>query len=418
MQVKKFTGSTTPQVMAQIRREFGNDAIILQTNKVKVGGIFGFFAKEQIEILAAVDDNQRRTIATAQRKEYSDLNNTNFKNHLEKLNEISKTQKEDQATDQLLSKAQTNRTRAVKTQDENENFYGEKDAGTEKLAGELDEMKTTLNKLSKKINDTFKTEEEEIRENEIKDNIKKLVDVGVSEEFAGRIISNISEKEQGFTFENVVAEIKNRFSEIDFSKVVQESKSIVFVGSTGIGKTTTLAKLASKYMLGGNKKIGFLTLDTYRISAVEQLKTYADILSSPIEVAYEIDDLETALQRLSNRDRIYVDTSGRSHHNKKQMQELQQIIDKIEDKTIYLILPANINVNDAFDIIKMYEFLPEYGIIITKLDETNKTGVILDIINKTGKNISYVTFGQSVPDDIEQFDFNIYLTELLKEMFK
>lgn len=418
MQVKKFTGSTTPQVMAQIRREFGNDAIILQTNKVKVGGIFGFFAKEQIEILAAVDDNQRRTIATAQRKEYSDLNNTNFKNHLEKLNEISKTQKEDQATDQLLSKAQTNRTRAVKTQDENENFYGEKDAGTEKLAGELDEMKTTLNKLSKKINDTFKTEEEEIRENEIKDNIKKLVDVGVSEEFAGRIISNISEKEQGFTFENVVAEIKNRFSEIDFSKVVQESKSIVFVGSTGIGKTTTLAKLASKYMLGGNKKIGFLTLDTYRISAVEQLKTYADILSSPIEVAYEIEDLETALQRLSNRDRIYVDTSGRSHHNKKQMQELQQIIDKIEDKTIYLILPANINVNDAFDIIKMYEFLPEYGIIITKLDETNKTGVILDIINKTGKNISYVTFGQSVPDDIEQFDFNIYLTELLKEMFK
>ncbi|MBS6062374.1 flagellar biosynthesis protein FlhF [Criibacterium bergeronii] len=414
MQVKKFIGESIPQVMAQIRKEFGNDAIILQTNKVKKGGFFGFFSKEQVEILAASDAANRTTKKTEKVSTSQNIASNDFKAHLDKLNEVSRIQKKQPITDEvnLENKYKKTPTQSIEKQN-TENIHNQA-----KVVQELDEMKHTLNKLSSKINEAFKTEEEEKTEIELKENIKKLVDLGVSEVFSAKIINSITQKNQKVNFETVKNEIKSQFSAIDFDEHTDYSKNVIFVGSTGVGKTTTLAKIASKNMIENKNKIGFLTLDTYRISAVEQLKTYADILSSPIEVAYEINDISTAMDRLSNRDRIYIDTAGRSHHNKKQMAELKEIIDIIEDKTVYLVISANINLNDIIDIIKMYEFLEEYGIIVTKLDETLSSGSVLDIINLTQKNISYITFGQNVPDDMEKFDIDMYLTELLKETFR
>lgn len=414
MQVKKFIGESIPQVMAQIRKEFGNDAIILQTNKVKKGGFFGFFSKEQVEILAASDAANRTTKKTEKVSTSQNIASNDFKAHLDKLNEVSRIQKKQPITDEvnLENKYKKTPTQSIEKQN-TENIHNQA-----KVVQELDEMKHTLNKLSSKINEAFKTEEEEKTEIELKENIKKLVDLGVSEVFSAKIINSITQKNQKVNFETVKNEIKSQFSAIDFDEHTDYSKNVIFVGSTGVGKTTTLAKIASKNMIENKNKIGFLTLDTYRISAVEQLKTYADILSSPIEVAYEINDISTAMDRLSNRDRIYIDTAGRSHHNKKQMAELKEIIDIIEDKTVYLVISANINLNDIIDIIKMYEFLEEYGIIVTKLDETLSSGSVLDIINLTQKNISYITFGQKVPDDMEKFDIDMYLTELLKETFR
>lgn len=414
MQVKKFIGESIPQVMAQIRKEFGNDAIILQTNKVKKGGFFGFFSKEQVEILAASDAANRTTKKTEKVSTSQNIASNDFKAHLDKLNEVSRIQKKQPITDEvnLENKYKKTPTQSIEKQN-TENIHNQA-----KVVQELDEMKHTLNKLSSKINEAFKTEEEEKKEIELKENIKKLVDLGVSEVFSAKIINSITQKNQKVNFETVKNEIKSQFSAIDFDEHPDYSKNVIFVGSTGVGKTTTLAKIASKNMIENKNKIGFLTLDTYRISAVEQLKTYADILSSPIEVAYEINDISTAMDRLSNRDRIYIDTAGRSHHNKKQMAELKEIIDIIEDKTVYLVISANINLNDIIDIIKMYEFLEEYGIIVTKLDETLSSGSVIDIINLTQKNISYITFGQNVPDDMEKFDIDMYLTELLKETFR
>lgn len=414
MQVKKFIGESIPQVMAQIRREFGNDAIILQTNKVKKGGFFGFFSKEQVEILAASDAANRTTKKTEKVSTSQNIASNDFKAHLDKLNEVSRIQKKEPITDEvnLENKYKKTPTQSIEKQN-TQNIHNQA-----KVVQELDEMKHTLNKLSSKINEAFKTEEEEKKEIELKENIKKLVDLGVSEVFSAKIINSITQKKQKVNFETVKNEIKSQFSAIDFDEHPDYSKNVIFAGSTGVGKTTTLAKIASKNMIENKNKIGFLTLDTYRISAVEQLKTYADILSSPIEVAYEINDISTAMDRLSNRDRIYIDTAGRSHHNKKQMAELKEIIDIIEDKTVYLVISANINLNDIIDIIKMYEFLEEYGIIVTKLDETLSNGSVIDIINLTQKNISYITFGQNVPDDMEKFDIDMYLTELLKETFR
>ena len=165
-----------------------------------------------------------------------------------------------------------------------------------------------------------------------------------------------------------------------------------------------MAKIASKETIENKKKIGFLTLDTYRISAVEQLKTYAEILSSPIEVAYEIQDLSFAIDRLSNRDMVFIDTAGRSHNNKSQVEDLKKV------------LSANTSIDDIYDIVDTYSFVDDYEIIVTKTDETLRMGNVLDIIKKTGKNISYITFGQNVPDDIEQFNLGKYVSELIREI--
>lgn len=128
-----------------------------------------------------------------------------------------------------------------------------------------------------------------------------------------------------------------------------------------------------------------MTLDTYRISAVEQLKTYAEILSSPIEVAYEIQDLKTAIERLSNRDVVFIDTAGRSHNNKGQVEDLKNVLDNIYNKKIYIVISANINLSDIYDIIDIYNFIEDYDIIVTKMDETKRYGNLLDIMNKTKK---------------------------------
>ena len=197
----------------------------------------------------------------------------------------------------------------------------------------------------------------------------------------------------------------------------QNKKYIIFIGSTGVGKTTTLAKIASKEAMEKRKKIGFLTLDTYRISAVEQLKTYAEILSSPIEIAYEIRDLVASIDRLSNRDLVFIDTAGRSHNNKGQVDDIKNVLKNIENKKVYLVLSANINMEDMFDIIETYNFVDDYEIIVTKMDETKRHGNLLNLMMKTGKKISYTAFGQNVPDDIEEFRINTYISELVREIY-
>lgn len=159
-----------------------------------------------------------------------------------------------------------------------------------------------------------------------------------------------------------------------------------------------------------------MTLDTYRISAVEQLRTYAEILNCPIEVAYDKDDVSEAVNRLESRDSVFIDTAGRSHRNKIHMKELEEILGSIEEKEVFLVLSANFNKEDIKDILEAYSFIDEFSVIITKMDETSREGLVFDIIDEANKPISYITYGQNVPDDIEVFDFNKFVNEFLREI--
>lgn len=409
MQIKKFVGDTSAEIMSEIRKEFGEDAMILQTNTVKTGGFLGFFQKEKIEILAALDDDIVRKSAK------KDIN-IDYKKPENSLGVKVKSAYEKQEVpnfkdDYLFpDKSQIKKTSFSPSPQKSPRTS----LSEIEMKRDLDEIKTTISSLSKKINETFKTPEEEEEYQIILKNVKKLQNLGISEELSNEIINTALKYGNNFSKDAVFKAINEVFSDYEKDENLPY-KNYVFIGSTGVGKTTTLAKLASEHAMRTKSKIGFMTLDTYRISAVEQLRTYAQILSAPLEVSYETKDVSSALQRLSNRDVVYIDTAGRSHRNKRQIVDLRHILDTIDNKKIYLVLSANTTLDDIYDIIKVYEFIDNYSIIITKLDETSRQGKILDIIMHSKKPIAYTTHGQNVPDDIMKFDFRNFTEEILKE---
>jgi len=189
---------------------------------------------------------------------------------------------------------------------------------------------------------------------------------------------------------------------------------ILFVGPTGVGKTTTMAKIAASYWLNDRKNIGLITADTYRIAAVEQLKTYADILGLPVKVIYSPSELKDAIDQYSDKDIIMIDTAGRSHRDEKHFEELKELVNSYDADEIYLLISAGTSWKNCMDILNSYSFLEDYKIIFTKLDENPRLGIILNSImyNPKGR-LSYVTIGQSVPDDIEVVDASKIAKKLL-----
>ncbi|MCR5143986.1 MAG: flagellar biosynthesis protein FlhF [Lachnospiraceae bacterium] len=191
-------------------------------------------------------------------------------------------------------------------------------------------------------------------------------------------------------------------------KVVEISKRkpkvVFFIGPTGVGKTTTIAKIASKFKIEEDKNVALLTADTYRIAATDQLKNYADILEIPMSIVYSPDDIEKEIEKYSNFDVVFVDTAGFSHKNEEQRSDMAKLIDKLPDnydKEVYLVLSATTKYKDLKAIVDTYKTFGEYDLIFTKLDETSAYGNIYNIRQYTGADVSYITTGQNVPNDID-----------------
>jgi len=176
---------------------------------------------------------------------------------------------------------------------------------------------------------------------------------------------------------------------------------VIFVGPTGVGKTTTLAKIAAHYLLNQKKAVGLITTDTYRIAAVEQLKTYAEILGIPVSVVYTPNEIKDALNQHSDKEIVLIDTAGRSHKNKSHFDELKSLVTAAGADEVYLVLSATTSIRNCREILTNYSFLTNYKLLFTKLDEAPVQGIILNVKYYTGRNLSYITTGQSVPDDIE-----------------
>ena len=181
-------------------------------------------------------------------------------------------------------------------------------------------------------------------------------------------------------------------------------KVVFFIGPTGVGKTTTIAKIASKLKLNKNAEIALITADTYRIAAVEQLKTYANILSVPLKVIYSPGELSELVEEMQQYEYCLVDTAGRSHKNKEQIEDIRSLIEQIPiaDRQIFLVLNAGAKYSDLLEIAEVYAALTDYSIIFTKLDETSAAGAMMNIHVRTKCPLSYVTTGQNVPDDISE----------------
>lgn len=213
-------------------------------------------------------------------------------------------------------------------------------------------------------------------------------------------------------------EHKLRFSpELEFNRT-NGPTIITLIGPTGVGKTTTIAKLAASYGLNmkERKTIALFTLDTYRIGAAEQLQQYAQIIDVDMEILYRPEDVETALERHMDKDLIIVDTAGRCQKDTDELSELKSFIAKLPNPSKYLVLSATSKYTDMLDAARCFSKVGFDHLIFTKIDETNTVGPLLGLLYKTGKSLAFITNGQKVPEDFRRANFDFFNSRIYSNM--
>lgn len=352
MKVKKYIAPTMPEAMQQIRKELGTDAVILHSKEVQAGGMLGLFKKRKIEVIAALDPQPQKP-------------------------------KREPVPEPVVS----------------QNAEAKNDQ-TDPVIKEIKQLKKMMEWQRAGTKMEFPFEYQAVYQH--------LQDQEVSESLAATLVSEIIEnhRRDGFTpeqaqiFQDTKEEIQKRIGDLPFHGITYEKKIIQVVGPTGVGKTTTLAKLAAVCTLHDNKKVAFITADTYRIAAIEQLKTYARILDVPIEVAYNRNDYQAAIAKFQEYDLIFVDTAGRNFRDKHYVEELNKTINFDEQVETYLVLSLTAKSNDILAIYEQFQHIPINSLIFTKIDETREYGSILNVLLRYGIGIAYLTNGQDVPDDL------------------
>jgi len=198
----------------------------------------------------------------------------------------------------------------------------------------------------------------------------------------------------------------------------KKPKIYAFIGPTGVGKTTTIAKLAAHFAVTEQKKVALVTIDTYRIAAAEQLKTIAEILDVPVHVVYSYNQLSDCLLKLAASDIVFIDTAGRSHKNSRQLEELKNYLALAAPDDTFLVLSAAGKYRDLLEIIDVYGDLGVSRLIFTKLDETSYYGALYNIACACSYPLAYFTNGQNIPEDIEAADPVKIVQMLMKEQQK
>ncbi len=370
MIIKKFVANTEQEAVMMAKEEMGSNAVVLNIKTTKQRGFKRLFKKDTVEITAALEDKTTSSIP---------VNKINI------------------AVDDNTEKEEKKPTAIEEKLDNLQSILESRMANSEEK--ELDNVKTEKN-----ANFTF-----------IQLIYNQLLENEVDEKYINQIISEIeSSLKKESNLDTILASVYQKIvlklgSPVEISLEDKKTKVAFFVGPTGVGKTTTIAKIASMFKLDKEAKVAMITSDTYRIAAVEQLRTYANILDVPLQVVYTLEELNDAIDKFKEYDLILIDTAGRSHKNKEQCMEMLHFVNDCVipencTKEVFIVLSASTKYKDLENIVDVYGEIGNYNLIFTKLDETSAFGNILNIKLKTGVNLSYVTSGQVVPDDISLID--------------
>ncbi|WP_123053509.1 flagellar biosynthesis protein FlhF [Clostridium sp. JN-1] len=368
MIIKRYIASNMGEALNRIKYELGKDAIIISQRRVRrKGGLFGLFSKKGVEVTAAINSDN----STSSKRD----SNINVQNSINAIRRVINNTVEGSKPSTEVSKPSRNK---VIDKVDSKNDDG--------LIKEMHEMRGMLDEM---MHISLKGTKSELQIN--------LENIDIDENIAEDIVNSVNSIKDDRTEQEKLKDIvKSSIKVAD--NVLQDV--VILVGPTGVGKTTTIAKLSGRLALIEKKKVGLLTIDTYRIGAVEQLKTYADIMNIPFKVVFTIKEMEAAVKSMEDCDVILIDTTGRSSKNVMQISELRAFMEKVNVNSVHLVISCTTKNRDIDIIANGYRCLNYNNVIITKLDETSTYGSILNICNKTGKPISFVTTGQNVPDDI------------------
>lgn len=407
MIIKKYLAKSEKDAIEMAKNDLGNNAIVMNIKKVHPKGLAKIFVRSKVEVTAALDENPS----------YPEPQKRQEKEEREIFPErVAKKETEDEESIQ---------DRLTKLQSFLEKQMQEKKAEEEKDSLTSEKVADKQSGKEQAENNTPKEEEETEDEKTIacKELIhKQLLQNEVEKEIADSIMEEVNRAlPMNATLDQILASVYQKIILMTGQPYVIDSepdnktKFVFFLGSTGVGKTTTIAKIASKLKLEENANIALVTADTYRIAAVEQLKTYANILSVPLHVIYTPKELGEAMEKLRQYDICLVDTAGRSHKSEEQISDIRSLLEQvpISERQVYLVLNAATKYNDLKEIASVYSKLTDFSIIFTKLDETSSAGAMLNMRVRTKCPLSYVTWGQNVPDDIGEVDAQKVAKQLL-----
>lgn len=395
MRVKRYVVNALPEAVSMIRSELGKDAVILNTKEIKVGGFMGMFRKKKMEVIAAIETNQSPSPSQPQHKSNAPLN---------------------AAVEQILLTAQ--RTATAVMEPPAAPPVEERDGRNEReqfIIDEIRDLRQYMVKLSKQQSNISAMSEHMIQLRE------HLIEQELDAQWIERVLQAIVDKQtdercefsKEQVWEHAASQLEEWLQPYGGSGISSHVRVVHFVGPTGVGKTTTIAKLAAEHTIKNGRKVGFITSDTYRIAAVDQLRTYANILNVPLEVVFSPMDLPRAFKQLEGRELIYMDTAGRNFRSELHVSEVNSLLQTTEPSETVLVLSMT---GKTRDMAAVADHFSKYGVrkvLFTKLDETAVFGAIFNLIMKFELLPTYMASGQTVPDDIAKFQIDTYIQQLL-----
>ena len=405
MIIKKFTAKTENEAIANAKKELGEGVVVMNVKDIKAKGLFAFLKPHTVEVTVALEEESEKYTAAV-----SAINNVIASSQPKETpatpvipapeDTEEKNKKESSAIEEKLDSLQSLLEQQLQKPEEEKEEKEKKD----KEEGEENQKdETEIDKFMKLLQDT-------------------MLDNEVDEKYAREIIEEIGQINKpnmpfDYALANIYQKMILKFGKPDcITPAGNGIKMVFFIGPTGVGKTTTIAKLASIFRVDQKKKVALLTADTYRIAAAEQLRIYANILEVPFRIIYTVEEISKAMEDFKEYDYILVDTAGHSHQNTTQKESMGNFIHSVDGKVdmeVYLVLSATTKYRDLICIADSYKEIADYKLIFTKLDETTTLGNLLNLKLYTGASLSYVTYGQNVPDDIEEFNPQSTVKKLL-----
>jgi flagellar biosynthesis protein FlhF len=421
MRIKRYEAEEKelPRIIRQIRRDLGENAVV-KTKRFRKGSILGMGGKPMVEVYAGVEREVKSDIDSSDMRTninagalleqllpdnsngFTPSNNSHLANQIGNTKPVTIYQPPGRSpmvnTHESATQTMTASTSRLETE-------------VQRLAGEIAQIRRAL-----EDGIGFKKEEADDKRqfpqwlSHIRDRlIENELDPSIAEKMLEETLKS-ADAETLLDFEGTIAAFQRTVVQNiegrGAMKGIQAPRILSLAGPTGVGKTTTLAKLAATASLLDKQRVGLLSADTYRIAAIDQLKTFAGILDIPLKVVFSPAEMREAISAWSNMDRIFIDTAGRSPNNDERIEELRELMDANSDVECHLVISATTRYTDMQKICKRFHPSDFTRIVFTKIDETEKLGPVLGLLYSEGIPASYLTNGQSVPDDIILADEN------------
>ena len=433
MTIKKYTGKTKEEAIEAAKAELGSQVVIMNIREQKQKGFFGVFKAPFYEVTAAIEEGDVGVFPSPVKNEIKPpvtpvTAGRNFDQAADEKVKIPSMVKESAfVSEQDLKSAFREISEVVEKEEKKKPANAPQPVAAQKAAPQ---PITGLQQAAKEDPDrrispstlTMSPLNGKDQKGFLKMLYNILMDNEVDERYVNQILEDLdrvisSGSSLDYLISNVYQKLVLKIGKPNVISLFENHPKIVFIiGPTGVGKTTTIAKLASKFKFEKKKTVALITTDTYRIAATDQLQVYADILSVPLSIVIDPSNFNDEMSKYRDMDLVLVDTTGFSHKNQSQkndLKELLQVVDPAYEKEIYLVLSATTKYQDLKEIVDTYREFTDFKLIFTKLDETKAYGNILNMKLYTQSDLSYVTTGQLVPDDIEVIDAQKMVHSLL-----